>query len=118
MKTFYKLGSIAVLIALVMTTVLPSSCKKDTKCQAEITVNDATLGTPLSGATVTLDCHTCNPPGSLQSDQGVTDASGRVSFTFREEAVLDVTISYPNRTSTTGVIKLEAGKTTQKTMSI
>src|SRR5437899_3029320 len=108
MKTFYKTGSIVILIALAVTAILPAACKKNTKCQAEITVTDCSTGLPLSGATVKLDCHTCNPPGSLQTDQSTTDASGRVSFTFREEAVLDITVTYPNHANATGVIKLEA----------
>jgi hypothetical protein len=118
MKTFYKIGSAAILIALVITAVLPVSCKKDTTCKAEITVVDAQTNQPLSGATVKLDCHTCNPPGSLQTDQSTTDASGRTSFSFREEAVLDITVSYPNKPNATGVIKLEAGKTATKTIAI
>ncbi|HEY6161259.1 MAG TPA: hypothetical protein VI112_08550 [Bacteroidia bacterium] len=117
MKNFYKIGSLSVMIALVITVILPVSCKKETTCYANITVVDATSGLAVSGATVKLDCSTCPTTSTLQTDQTTTDASGRASFTFKYEAVLDIHVNLQTR-SATGVIKLEAGKTVEKTVSL
>lgn len=117
MKNYYKLGSLALVIALVITVLIPTSCKKETTCTAEITVLDATTNQPVTGATVMLDCSTCPTTGTLQSDQTVTDASGRCSFSFKYEAVLDIHVTLQTRTAT-GVVKLEAGKTVEKTVAL
>ena len=104
-------------------SVLNTSCAKETQCDAVITVID-TVGNPVVGATVTLDCNNCPspPPGSsstLQTGDQTTDASGRASFTFKYEAVLDITVTSVNPAGTaTGIIKLEAGKTTEKTVTV
>lgn len=121
MKSFYKPGLFAALVAIVITAVLPLSCKKETTCYANITVVDATTNAPVSGATVKLDCSTCPPPGNGQSlstaDQQTTDGSGKASFTFKYEAVLDIHVTLQSRTAS-GVIKLEAGKTVEKTVPL
>ena len=117
MKNFYKLGSFAVAVAIVLTIILPISCKKETTCYANITVIDATTLVPVTGATVMLDCSSCPNNSTLQTDQTSTDASGRAAFTFKYEAVLDIHVTLGARTAT-GVVKLEAGKTVEKTVSL
>jgi hypothetical protein len=117
MKNFYKPGFIALFIALTMTVILPASCKKETTCYANITVLDATTNAPVVGATVMLDCSTCPTQSTLQTDQTTTDASGRAAFTFKYEAVLDIHVTLGSRTAT-GVVKLEAGKTVEKEVSL
>ena len=117
MKNVYKLSAIAAVIALAITVVLPVSCKKETTCYANITVLDATTNAPVTGATVKLDCSTCPTTSTLQTDQTATDASGRAAFTFKYEAVLDITVTLGSRTAT-GVVKLEAGKTVEKTVAL
>ena len=101
-------------IALFAVPVLHFNCKKETTCYANVTVVDVN-GTPVTGATVKLDCSTCNNTNStLQIDQATTDASGRASFTFKYEAVLDIHV---NGGSPVGVVKLEAGKTVDRTVT-
>ena len=117
MKNLYKLGSFAAMVGLVFTLVLPMSCKKETTCYANITVLDAVTQAAVTGATVMLDCSTCPNNSTLQTDQTTTDASGRASFTFKYEAVLDIHVTLGNRTAT-GVVKLEAGKTVEKTVNL
>ncbi|HEY6161260.1 MAG TPA: hypothetical protein VI112_08555 [Bacteroidia bacterium] len=101
-------------LALLAVPVLHFACKKETTCYANITVLDVN-GAPVVGATVKLDCSTCgNNNSTLQIDQSTTDASGRASFTFKYEAVLDIHV---NGGSPVGVVKLEAGKTAEKTVT-
>ena len=116
-------GSTALLIALfAFFSTGGTSCKKESQCDALITVLD-TVGNPVVGATVKLDCNGCPPPQSgstntLQTDQQTTDASGRAAFAFKYEAVLDITVTHPTHLTATGILKLEAGKTTDKTITM
>jgi hypothetical protein len=106
-------------IAAAFALLLDFSCKKETTCYANIIVVDANIQAPIIGATVKLDCGTCSNPSTsnLQTDQTTTDASGRASFTFKYEAVLDITVT-SSQGPATGVVKLEAGKTVEKTVSV
>ena len=117
MKNIYRLGKIAAVIVIMITLAFPVSCKKETTCYANITVLDASTQAPVVGATVKLDCSTCPTNSTLQTDQTTTDASGRAAFTFKYEAVLDIHVTLGSRTAT-GVVKLEAGKTVEKTVSL
>ena len=107
-------GSTALFAFILMAmSLLQTSCAKESDCDAVVSVVD-TVGSPIVGATVKLDYN----GGGLQSDQQVTDASGRASFTFKYEAVLDITVTHPQHALTTGIIKLEAGKTVDKTITM
>jgi len=108
------LGSTALFAMILMAmSLLQTSCAKETDCSAVVTVLD-TVATPIVGATVRLDYQ----GGGLQSDQQTTDASGRASFTFKYEAVLDITVTHPQHPTTTGIIKLEAGRTVNETITM
>ena len=48
---------------------------------------------------------------------GVTDKDGKVSFIFKLPAIFDINASV-GITSTTALIKLEEGKTTEKTVEL
>jgi len=116
------LASIFMFAAIAMVVTTQTSCNKETQCDAIVTVLD-TVGSPIVGATVKLDCNNCPPPppgssATLQGNQQTTDAAGRASFSFQYEAVLDITVTHPTHVTTTGIIKLEAGKTTDKSITM
>lgn len=101
-----------------------TSCKKNTDCTANIICNDST-GVGMSGATVYLfaNVKTTNN-GTITADlraTGITDGSGRVSFTFKLPAIYDVKAI---KTAGTGslqgisIIKLEEGKAVEKTLVV
>lgn len=120
-KLIFGTASLIVLFLAAYSTV-GTSCNKETQCDAVITVLD-TVGNPIVGATVKLDCNGCPPPppgssATLQGDQQTTDGSGRASFSFQYEAVLDITVTHPTHTTTTAILKLEAGKTTNKDITM
>jgi hypothetical protein len=48
---------------------------------------------------------------------GITDQSGKVSFIFKLPAIFDINASVGTAT-TTAIIKLEEGKTTDKTVDL
>ena len=122
MKKFL-LGSTFLIAVMAMgVSTLQTSCNKETQCDAIVTVLD-TVGNPIVGALVKLDCNNCPPPppgssATLQTNQQTTDGSGRASFSFQYEAVLDITVTHQSHTTTTGIIKLEAGKTTDKNITM
>lgn len=101
-----------------------TSCKKNTDCVANIQTLDST-GIGISGVDVFLYASvktTMN--GTVTADlkaSAVTDASGRVSFTFKLPAIYDIKATKVAGTSTmTGIsiIKLEEGKTVEKVFTV
>ncbi len=117
--------SITMLIAL----VVGNSCNKPKECKAEITVLDSAGVIPQAGVTVKLYATVTTQTGSTTTAdlkaEGVTDTYGKVFFTFKLPAIMDiqaqkncVTIP-PNPGPGTycagkGIIKLEEGNTTSK----
>ncbi len=107
------------------------SCEKNTDCKANIKcVNDS--GQPLQNAAVQLyaNVKTANG-GTVVADlkaNGVTDAGGMVSFLFKLPAIYDITATTTavgtgsSATTSTligaGIIKLEEGKTVEKTVTL
>jgi hypothetical protein len=105
-----------------------TSCQKDTDCKARVTCRD-TVGAPVSNANVLLYAVVKDPndpkgQATYTADvkaNGVSDASGDVSFVFRLPAIYDIraTIAAGTRTIVgTGIIKLEEGKTVEKTVTL
>jgi len=107
------------------------SCKKNTDCKAMIkcVYQD---GSPVDGAAVKLSAtvKTANN-GTMVADikaNGKTDGGGTVSFIFKLPAIYDIeasivsTGSGTSAASTTltgvGIIKLEEGKTVDKTVTV
>lgn len=97
-----------------------SSCVKKTDCTANITCND-TQGKPMSGVEVRLFA---NVKTSLNTTKvadvkasGVTDKNGKVSFVFKLPAIFDINASV-GTASTSAIIKLEEGKTTEKLIDL
>jgi hypothetical protein len=101
-----------------------TSCKKNTDCVAIVICNDST-GTGIGGAQVYLYANVKTPnQGTITADiraSGVTDETGRVSFTFKLPAIYDITAlkTISAKTySAVSIIKLEEGKTIDKTVTL
>jgi hypothetical protein len=98
-----------------------TSCKKNTDCIANIICNDST-GVGMSGATVYLYANVKTPQqGTITADiraTGVTDGSGRVSFTFKLPAIYDVKAIGTASMTGISIIKLEEGKSVEKTVVV
>jgi uncharacterized membrane protein len=119
MKTIFTRYFLSVAVIVSLMAVVNTSCQKETESNATIIVVNSMGGAPVVGATVVLDCNTCQPVGTLQTATEITDGSGRATFTFQLEAVLDVTVTHPTGTPTaTSVVKLEAGKSVEKTVPL
>ncbi len=82
-----------ILPALIVLSVIGSSCKKTGPAEAIVIVSDST-GRRISGATVILRQDSIsNPVNGVQAsvnEVGVTDGAGQAFFTFKLEAVLIV----------------------------
>lgn len=115
MKKFISFPTLLLATVMFLIASTNMSCLKETDCTAIITVLNQSSGQPVVGAQVKLDCGTCVPPGNLQSDIQNTDASGKTNHVFKYPAVLDITVTSGQGTAT-GVIKLEEGESTEKTI--
>lgn len=109
-----------------------TSCEKNTDCTAKIICVDAN-GTALQGAGVQLYANVkTSTGGTVVADikaQGVTDGAGTVSFLFKLPAIYDITSTLTAASTATsgpatvtltgtGIIKLEEGKTVEKTVTL
>ncbi|HWY12573.1 MAG TPA: hypothetical protein VN026_14670 [Bacteroidia bacterium] len=99
-----------------------TSCKKNTDCIANVICNDST-GVGIGGATVYLYANVKTPVGgTITADlraTGITDAGGKVSFTFKLPAIYDIKASKvisAKTYSALSIIKLEEGKGVDKTV--
>ena len=116
-----KLRGIFIAIAtLCIGFLFITSCKKNTDCIANIVCHDST-GVGMSGATVYLYANVKTPnSGTITADlraTGITDGTGRVSFTFKLPAIYDVkALKGVGTASMQGIsiIKLEEGKAVEK----
>lgn len=111
--------------SLVLVTTF-TSCKKEKDIVAIITVKDSS-GNLVSGATVTLypaPVHSQTSgdlPNSSLTKSNVTDANGKVQFTYELEAILNVEATktiLPNTYTGKNIIRLLKGKTVEKTIEI
>lgn len=110
--------------AFIFSTV---SCKKkETDCIASVTCVDS-LGNSLANANVLLYAaikSSTNPAVTYTADlqaSGTTNSDGQVKFTFEFPAIYDVlaTTTVGTRTiSGSGIIKLEEGKTAEKSITV
>ncbi len=122
MKTLLKNTVFLLFVALIATSI--SSCYKEKKTTAVITVLDA-ANAPVPGATVKLYYkHATDSLGTdLRLDkEETTDASGKATFNYTEEfksgqaglAVLDIEVNG----DILGIIKIEEGKTNEETVNL
>jgi len=122
MKLKIAITTIALLGVICFTN---TSCDKKTDCIGKVICVDS-LGGLMSGANVQLfaDVKTATG-GTVTADlraNGVTDASGQVSFTFKLPAIYDVRCSKPGAggylMTGASIIKLEIGQETDKTVVV
>lgn len=121
-----KLKGILIALAVVgLISMFNTSCKKNTDCIANVQCLDSN-GVGLSGVNVLLYANVkTTTGGTVTADlkgNALTDASGRVSFTFKLPAIYDIkaTKDASSTNSVTGVsiIKLEEGKTVEKIITV
>ncbi|MCE3228527.1 MAG: hypothetical protein K0S32_3078 [Bacteroidetes bacterium] len=101
-----------------------TSCQKNTDCKATVRCVDSS-GIAHSGAKVLLyaTIKTANG-GTVVADvkaDGTTDDAGEVKFTFKLPAIYDIKATGTVGTKTisgTGIIKLEEGKGSEKTITL
>ncbi len=102
-----------------------AKCNRHRDCKASITVLDSLGTVPQVGVNVKLYATvTTSSGGTTTADlkaEGVTDSNGKVFFTFKLPAIMDIKADKPNCVSAIGkwctgkgIIKLEEGKTTEK----
>lgn len=121
-----KLKGILIALAVFgLISMFNTSCKKNTDCIANVQCLDSN-GVGLSGVNVLLYANVkTTTGGTVTADlkgNALTDASGRVSFTFKLPAIYDIkaTKDASSTNSVTGVsiIKLEEGKTVEKIITV
>ncbi|MCD6068853.1 MAG: hypothetical protein K0S33_3679 [Bacteroidetes bacterium] len=135
MKKF-SFFTIVIVMVLGGISVFSSSCNKPEPCKGIITVMDTTGTAVQAGVLVELRATvTTASGGTAQGDlkaTGTTDGSGRVEFTLKLPAIMDIYAEKPNCTpvaphyNTSGqyvagsyctgkaILKFEEGKTNEK----
>lgn len=104
---------------------LSTACQKKTDCKLNIVTVDS-KGFPISNAKVKVYANVKTASGStVEADlkaEGVSDGSGTSTYTFKLPAILDIRATTTGTGTTaplgTGIIKLEEGKTVEKTIII
>ncbi len=136
MKKF-NFFTILSVIALGGIMIFSGSCNKPKPCKAIITVRDTTGAVLEAGVKVKLYAQVTTATGTTIGDletEGTTDGSGKVEFTLKLPAIMDIraekpscTITPPSYTSSgtyvpgkycTGkaIVKFEEGETNEKTV--
>ncbi len=101
-----------------------SSCDKKTDCKANVTVVDASGASAANIPVLLFATVKTSQSNTVTADlkaEGVTDASGQVSFTFKLPAIYDIRATKVENSTTlvaTGIIKLEEGKGVDKTVTL
>ncbi|MFO0323035.1 MAG: hypothetical protein ACK504_11495 [Bacteroidota bacterium] len=112
-KLFITSLSVAIFLGVVFT-----SCKRKTECKLKIYTVDS-LGLPLKGAVVKLFVNVKTVNGNIiEADvkaQGVSNGVGSSDYTFKLPAILDINANLDNKFGAS-IIKLEEGKTVEKTV--
>jgi hypothetical protein len=133
-----KFSFFTILITLIMggVFILSSSCNKPKPCKGIITVLDTTGAVAEAGVVVKLYATvTTSTGGTATGDleaEGITDGSGKVEFTLKLPAIMDIQAKKPNCTIVAphygtsgnyiagsycegkGILKFEEGKTNEK----
>ena len=118
-KTLLKISSTLLILLFVSTTF--TSCEKANDTIGIIKVVNSS-GQAMSGVTVILDQQNTIPgtdPIENLRKSGTTDATGKASFTYTYEAILDVNVNKISGNDTylgSGGIRLLRGKTEQITV--
>lgn len=112
-------------LLMCLTLVFTTSCEKKTDCKLTIKTKDID-GFPVAGAAIKLYANVKTSSGStIEADlkaEGVSDASGSSSYTFKLPAILDVKAVGTNSAgiaiSAVGIVKLEEGKAVEKELTL
>ena len=118
-KILLKISSSILLLFLI--TIIFTSCEKEKNTIGVIKVVNSS-GQAMSGVTVVLNQQNTIPgtdPIENLRKTGTTDAMGKASFTYKNEAILDVNVNKISGNDTYsggGVIRLLRGKTEQITV--
>lgn len=120
-----KLKGILIGLAVIgLMSMLNVSCKKNTDCVAVVQCYDST-GVGMAGVDVLLYANVKTATqGTITADlraSGITDAAGRVSFTFKLPAIYDIKATLTSGTSSlsgVSIIKLEEGKSIEKEVTV
>lgn len=114
MKLFTTILAFAIILSV------STSCQKNTDCKLTISTVDS-LGNYLPNATIKLYANVKTSTGStVEADlkaEGISDGSGKSVYTFKLPAILDIKATLGNK-SGVGIIKLEEGKTVEKTVKV
>ena len=101
--------------------VFGSSCQKNTDCKLTVKTVDA-LGNVVGNATIKIYANVKTSSGAtVEADlkaEGVSDNSGSSTYTFKLPAILDIKAVATGSLSGVGIIKLEEGKTVEKTVTL
>jgi hypothetical protein len=103
-----------------------TSCRKETDCKATITCLDSAGVNPVGGANVLLYATVKSADGKTTytgdvTANGTADNDGVVKFTFKLPAIYDIRTTLTSGTKTlvgVGIIKLEEGKTVEKSVNM
>lgn len=109
---------------LITSYLLLPSCTKDTTCVAIVHCKDSSGVTALADVNVKLYALIKSADGKTTytgdiTQSGTTNAAGQVRFEFKLPAIFDVYALRTKGTQTltgSGIIKLEEGTTTEKTI--
>ncbi|MES2567037.1 MAG: hypothetical protein V4565_09240 [Bacteroidota bacterium] len=97
-----------------------TSCQKKTDCKLTVKTVDA-AGNVVGGATIKLFANVKTASGStVEADlkaEGVSDASGVSTYTFKLPAILDIK-AVAGSSVGVGIIKLEEGKAVEKSVTV
>ena len=109
-------------IAIALITIgVGSSCQKKTDCKLTIKTYDA-AGFPVVGAKIKLYANVKTSTGAtVEADlkaEGVSDASGVSTYTFKLPAILDIKATTTTSLSAVGIVKLEEGKSVEKSITL
>ena len=114
MKLFTTILAFAIILGV------STSCQKNTDCKLTITTVDSS-GNYLAGASVKLYANVKTSSGAtVEADlkaEGISDGGGSSVYTFKLPAILDIKATLGNK-SGVGIIKLEEGKTVEKTVTV
>lgn len=109
------------LVLVVFAWSLTTSCQKQTDCKLMVTTVD-TAGRPVASAKIKLYANVKTSTGTIvEADlkaEGVSDANGSSSYTFKLPAILDIRATGSTGKVGTGIIKLEEGKTVEKSITV
>ena len=120
MKSLFRIFSLSLITSVLLSSI---SCKKeDETCTAVIKVVTVN-GTPANGAKVTLTSEHGLAEAPELADylpaEKLTDLNGLATFEFKLPAILDVQVVHVSSTAVSSdLIKLEVGKTVNKTVTL